>query len=85
MAKGYSVRYARNYTRRADGSWKLHSRSIWDEKGYTKTWPTIDAAEQAAMKFMGHITDPTAACFIPYCKIYYGKDCVKIVDCSIYR
>ena len=46
--KGYSVRYARNYSRRPDGTWKLHSSSIWDENGYTKTWPSVEAAEKAA-------------------------------------
>lgn len=80
MANGYSVRYARNYTRRADGSWKLHSGSIWDEKGYTKTWPTIEAAEQAAIERMSHITDPTAPNYVPYCKIYRGKECIKVVN-----
>lgn len=80
MAKGYSVRYARNYTRREDGSWKLHSSSICDEKGYTKTWPTMEAAEQAARERMSWITDPTAENFIPYCKIYLGKECVKVVN-----
>lgn len=79
MANGYSVRHARNYSRRADGSWKLHSCSI-TEGGRTKTWPTIEAAEQAAREHMSWITDPAAANFIPYCKIYHGKECIKLIN-----
>jgi hypothetical protein len=79
MAKVYSVRYSRNYSRRADGTWKLHSSSI-TENGYTKTWPTVEAAEQAAHERMSHIVDPEAANFIQYCKVYLGNEFIKKVE-----
>ena len=79
MANGYSVRTTRNYTRRSDGTWKGHSSSIW-ENGYTKTWPTVELAEEAARECMSRITDPTAENFIQYCKIYRGKECIKVVN-----
>lgn len=80
MAKGYSIRTTRNYWRGKDGAWKGHSAAIWDEKGYTKTWPTVELAEQAARERMSHITDPTKENYIQYCKIYFGKTCVKTVE-----
>lgn len=79
MSKGYSVRYSRNYTRRPDGTWKLHSAAI-TENGYTKTWPNIELAEQAARDRMKDIIDHSAANYIPYCKIYAGREFIKMVE-----
>lgn len=78
-AKGYSVRKARNYTRREDGTWKLHSSSLTD-KGYTKLWPTVEDAEKAAKLCMSFITDPKAENFVVYCKIYRGNEYIKTVE-----
>lgn len=79
---GYSVRRTRNYSQRDDGTWKGHSDSLCDERGYTRKWPTIEAAEQAAREWMNNITDPTAENFIRYCKIYNGKECIKVINRS---
>lgn len=80
MAKGYSVRTARNYTRGKDGKWRLHSQSAWDSKGYTRVWPTVEKAEEYARERMKHIVDPSVENYIAYCKIYFGKECVKVVN-----
>ena len=80
MAKGYSVRTARNYYTGKDGKWKLHSQSVWDSNGYTRVWPTIEQAEEYAKERMTHITDSNLENYIAYCKIYLGKECVKVVN-----
>ena len=80
MAKGYSVRYARNYYRGKDGKWKLHSSSCWDANGYTRTWATVEAAEAYAKELMAKTIDPESDRFIRYCKVYLGKEMVKVVN-----
>lgn len=79
MAKGYSVRKTTNYCMR-NGKWKGHSSSIWDARGYTRTWPTVEAAEEAARERMSYNTDPNTGGYIQYCKIYLGKEFIKVVE-----
>lgn len=79
MAKGYSVRMTRNYYLK-NGEWKGHSSSIGDGRGYTKTWATFEAAEQAAREKMMYNTDPNTEFYIQYCKIYLGKELIKVVE-----
>lgn len=81
MAKGYSIRKTTNYYKSSkDGSWKGHSSSIWDSNGYTKTWPSVESAEQAAREYMSRSSDSDACGYIQYCKIYFGKECIKTVE-----
>ena len=83
MAKGYSVRRAQNYTRNAKGEWKLHSMAMWDNKGYTMVFPTIEKAREAARLQMA---DRNSRClanesgYIVYCKIYLGKKYIETVE-----
>lgn len=82
MAKGYSIRYARNYTRR-NGKWKLHSIAIWDDKGYTMTFPTIEKAKEYAREYMTERNakfGPDESGYTPYSKIYLGKEYIETVD-----
>lgn len=79
MAKGYSVRTTKNYSMR-NGKWIGHSSSICDARGYTRTWPTVEAAEKAARERMSYNTDPNTGSYIKYCKIYLGKELIKVVE-----
>ena len=82
MAKGYSVRYAENYTHNSKGGWKLHSSAEWDSKGYTKIYPTIERAKDAAVDLMNYRNSTRTADdagYIVYCKIYLGKEYIETV------
>lgn len=83
MAKGYSVRYAENYAHNGKGGWKLHSSAQWDSKGYTKLYPTIERAKEAARDLMAYRNSKRSeneAGHIVYCKIYFGKDYIETVE-----
>lgn len=84
MAKGYSVRYAkRECYNPKTGQFKLHSTAMWDERGYTLTFPTIEQAEQAAKELMDRRNDGKSKgeeLTIDYCKIYLGREYIKTVE-----
>ena len=77
----YSVRKAVNYTRN-NGKWKLHSCSFLDGKGYTRKFPTIEAAETFARSWMDHefYNKPDEMGYIAYCTIYEGRQQIKRVE-----
>lgn len=80
MAKGYSVRRAKNYNRNEKGEWKLHSIGCWDTKGNTLQFPTVEAAEQYARDRMERqVAKADEVGYVPYCKIYYGNQYIKTV------
>lgn len=81
MAKGYSVRRARNYTRNNKGEWKLHSIGCLDDKGHTLQFPTVEAAEQFARnKMEAQTVKADEDGYIQYCKIYCGNQYIKTVN-----
>lgn len=83
MAKGYSVRYAENYFRKEKGGWKLHSSAEWDSKGYTKLYPTLERAKEAARQLMDKRNSwclANESGYIVYCKIYLGKEYIETVE-----
>lgn len=77
----YSVRKAVNYTRR-NGKWKLHSCSFLDGKGYTRKFPTVEAAEAFARNQMNseYYNKFDEMGYISYCTIYQGKNKIKQID-----
>lgn len=83
MAKGYSVRVAENYThhRSKNGQWRLHSSALWDDKGNTLQFPTVEEAEKKAREIMNAQTmRPDEQWYIQYCKIYKGSEYIKTVE-----
>jgi len=83
MANGYSLRRASNYYKGLDGKWKLHSVGVWDEKGYTRIFPTIEAAEQEAKERLRANHERRNADeenYTAYYKIYHGKEYIKTIS-----
>ena len=79
--KGYTVRRIINYQKGINGNWKSRSMSF-TENGYTKKFPSIEAAEAFAREKMAlpERSNPDTESFIQCCKIYIGKDCIKVIE-----
>lgn len=79
MARGYSVRNTWNYYKGKDGKWKGHSIGVWDDKGRTKVWSTVEAAEEYARDLLNRYNNPDDEQHIQYCKIYLGYELIKTI------
>lgn len=95
MARGYSIRKAMNYYRKADGIYGLHSLACRDDDGNTVKFATIEAAEDYARAILakgGEESDiiwygngaraltPKDEGYCAYCKIYLGNKYIKTIE-----
>lgn len=76
----YSIHIVKNYVRKVDGSWHRKDMAVWDEKGYTRKFQTIEDAETYLTERFGRITNPDEEGYIVKAKIQQGRQIIKTIE-----